>query len=173
MRPMIRHTSFHTINLTAALFTLAILAFAVFLQIHKGLSPCPLCIIERGIFIILAVLFIIGSIFFFKRKGQMIFHGIALIFTVLGVLLASRHIYIQHVAIHGIASCGPNFQILVKQFPFSQIVRLILLGTGECTVIGSRFIGLSLSEWSLICFCVLLITALSNAYASSKKSMIS
>jgi disulfide bond formation protein DsbB len=49
---------------------------------------------------------------------------------------------------------------MLEVFPFGQALKMILSGSGECAKIQWQFIGLSIPEWSLICFSSITIAAI-------------
>jgi disulfide bond formation protein DsbB len=41
---------------------------------------------------------------------------------------------------------------MLDNFPLSRTLKTLISGTGECAVVDWTFLGLSIAEWSLICF---------------------
>jgi disulfide bond formation protein DsbB len=138
----------------AALACALLLGFAYYLQHVQGLEPCPLCLIQRGCFYGLLVVFLAGAI-----------HGRARIFYgVLGVLLAaggaavaSRQVWLQHLPKDQVPQCGPDLYFMLENFPLGQAVQKLIAGSGECAAVDWTFLGLSIAEWSLAWFCALLL----------------
>ena len=41
---------------------------------------------------------------------------------------------------------------MLESFPLAQALPMIFRGAGDCTVIEWTFLGLSIANWSLLCF---------------------
>ncbi|MDQ3511301.1 MAG: disulfide bond formation protein B, partial [Pseudomonadota bacterium] len=54
--------SFRMLFLLGFLACAGLLGYAVYLQLHTGLEPCPLCIFQRVAFAALGLLFLIGAL---------------------------------------------------------------------------------------------------------------
>lgn len=150
-----RILSYRLLNAYAALFAIGVLAFALYTQYYGGLNPCPLCVMQRIVFIALACIFIVGTVYNAGNFGRKLLHGLGLIIALFGIALAARHIYLQHLPIGTAPSCGPGFNFIVQNLPFNQALRLLLLGSGECALINWHLLGLTMPEWSLLCFILL------------------
>lgn len=152
-----RLLSYRCLNIYAAFFTIAIVLYAMYTQIYGGLKPCPLCIMQRLVFMVLALFFIGGSLFVLGKLGRKIYHSIALIIAVFGIGVAIRHVYLQHLPAGSAPACGPGFNFIVQNLPFTAAVRSIFLGSGECAVVNWHLLGLTMPEWSLLCFVLLAV----------------
>lgn len=151
---MMSRLSSRTACALAALACALLLGFAYYLQHVKGLEPCPLCLIQRGFFYGLLIVFLAGAI-----------HGRAkILYGVLGVLLAgggaavaSRQVWLQHLPKDQVPQCGPDLYFMLENFPLSQALQKLITGSGECAAVDWTFLGGSIAEWSLAWFCALLL----------------
>jgi disulfide bond formation protein DsbB len=48
----------------------------------------------------------------------------------------------------------------MKTLPFAETFKKVLRGTGECAAVDWTFLGLSIAEWSFLCFALFVIGAL-------------
>lgn len=147
----------------AFLFCMALLGAAAFLQFQLGIEPCPLCVIQRVLFLILTMLFFL-AIFIPAHK---FFHGFIFLISVLGSVVAGRQVWLQHLPAGQAPACGPGLDYMIKQLPLNETLHLLLYGSGECADVHWRFLSLSIAEWSLLCFIALAILALINFFAVS------
>jgi disulfide bond formation protein DsbB len=48
---------------------------------------------------------------------------------------------------------------MLENFPLSQTLQKLVMGSGECAAVDWTFLGLSIAEWSLACFVALVFYA--------------
>ena len=66
------------------------------------------------------------------------------------VAVAARQLYIQHLPPGAIPSCGAPLSMMLKFMPLTTVIRKVLTGSGECSVVNWRFLGLAMPAWVLI-----------------------
>ncbi|HEX7803537.1 MAG TPA: disulfide bond formation protein B [Pseudoxanthomonas sp.] len=161
--------SFRTQFLTGFVICVALLGFALYSEHYLGLNPCPLCTFQRGAFVLLAVAFLIGALHSPRGAGGRRAYGIlALIAAALGIAVAGRHVWLQHLPADKVPACGPDLAYMMEAFPFADVLRKVFTGSGECAVVDWTFLGLSMPEWSLAWFLALLAWALFAAFGRRK-----
>jgi len=128
----------------------AMLAFGLYLQHVVGLEPCPMCIVQRYALILVAV--IAGITAALKSRGAHI-TGSSLMAIVagLGAFVAARQSWLQWNPPE-IASCGRDLYGMIETFPLKRAIPMIFRGSGDCTQIDWTFLGLSIANWSFLCF---------------------
>lgn len=136
-----------------------LIAFALYLQHSLGLEPCPMCIVQRYAFIVVGFIALAAAIQNPAATGRRIYSALLAIMAAAGGGVAIRHVYLEHNP-PKIFDCGADFGFMLESFPLTQALPMIFRGTGDCTKVPWRFLGLSIAEWSLICFVLLLIAAL-------------
>lgn len=144
------------------LFICALLAFTYYLE-ATGFTPCPLCILQRYTLILLGVIFLLASIFALRKLSIYFFSFLATIVSLLGIGLSGRQVWLQH-SPNLQESCGASLQYMLQVFPIKRVLQEVFAGSAECTVKGWEFLSLSLAEWSLICFSLLLIVSISQIF---------
>jgi len=137
---------------------------ALYLQYVLREDPCPLCMIQRVIFIAIGVLFFIAAIHNAGRVGRWGYSFLIALTAMGGVAVASRHIWIQHLPKDQIPACGPGLDFMLQHFPMSEVWRELMHGSGECAAKGWTFLGLGIPELSLIWYVLLGVWAVSIAF---------
>ncbi|MBI4194824.1 MAG: disulfide bond formation protein B [Betaproteobacteria bacterium] len=138
--------------LAGLLVCIALIGFALFLQYVEQQEPCPLCILQRLVFIALAVVFLVAALHGPARTGGMVYGGVLFIIAGLGAAIASRHVWLQNLPANQVPECGPGLEYMLSKFPLTQILGKVLSGSGECAEVGWTFLGLSIAGWSLLWF---------------------
>jgi protein dithiol:quinone oxidoreductase len=137
-------------SLIGAFLSFLMIASAILIQLNFDLEPCPLCITQRIIFIVIGVLFLAfyflphNKIFRYLQAITIILSGVA------GVIFSVRHILIQAKMIEIPAECGIDLNYMFENFPLSEAINLLFKGTGDCSQIDWTFIGLTLPQMALI-----------------------
>lgn len=144
--------SLRTLYFMGFILTASLLCITFYLENFDGFVPCPLCILQRIILVLLGIVFLMGMLFAVKRLGNMLLSLLASVFALIGIFLSGRQVWLQHMPPDKNADCGANLQYLIHVLPFDQVLAKILHGTAECAQKGWEFLQLSLAEWSLICF---------------------
>lgn len=138
----------------------AFLGYAYYAQFHLHLVPCPLCEFQRMAFIAMFVVCVIGAIHNPARVGRKVYGALALLVAGGGVAIASRHVWLQHLPADQVPECGPDLQYMLEAFPFTDVLRKVFTGSGECAKVDWTFLGLSMPEWTLAWFVVFALGAL-------------
>jgi len=123
-----------------------------YLQNVEGFIPCPLCILQRFILVILGFLCLVGAIFVFKKLGNIFLSLFTSLFALIGILLSGRQVWLQQIPVDKNAECGASLQYLMHVLPFKELITKIFQGSSECAQKGWQFLHLSLASWSCICF---------------------
>jgi disulfide bond formation protein DsbB len=131
---------------------LLMIAYAIYEQKVELLEPCPLCMVQRYIIGLVGLLYLLTSI----KPPQNLFRKIVAVFISLvaafGAAVSARHVWIQHLPEDEVPACGPGLDYMVDNFPFSEVIKELLHGSGECAEIVWRFMGLTMPMWTLITF---------------------
>jgi disulfide bond formation protein DsbB len=147
-----------------------LLGFAYYLQYFEGEEPCPLCLLQRGAFVLLGAVFLAAALHGPARLGAVIYAVLATLFATAGAALAARQVWLQHLPPHRVPECGPGLEYMLKKFPLSQAIGKILAGTGECAEVGWKFLGLSIAGWSLVWFVLLGALAVGLAVLAARRA---
>ena len=145
-----------------------LIGFALYLQHALGLEPCPMCILQRYAFIVVGVIALAAAIDNPALLGRRIYGGLLVVMAATGGGIAIRHVYLEHYP-PKIFDCGADVGFMLESFPLTQALPMIFRGTGDCTKVVWRFLGLSIAEWSLICFAALIVAAIVAAAIKTRR----
>ena len=135
----------------------AMLAFGLYLQHVVGLEPCPMCIVQRYALVGVAVVAGVTALF---RHRTARYAGVGLmgVLAVFGAFTAARQSWLQWNPPE-IMSCGRDFFGMIEAFPLRRAIPMIFRGSGDCSVIDWTFLGLSIANWSFLCFSAITLLA--------------
>lgn len=141
-----------------ALGCLGLLAFGLYLQHVVGLEPCPMCIVQRYALVLVAL--VAGGAALFKNRFWL-FGGVIKVgvLAVLGAGVAARQSWLQWNPPE-ILSCGRDFFGMIESFPLKRAIPMIFKGSGDCSAVDWTFLGLSIANWSFLCFSGIALLAL-------------
>jgi len=134
---------------------LALLGFALYLQHYEQQEPCPLCILQRVAFMVLAAVFLAAALHGPGKKGSAIYSGVLVLVAGIGAAIAGRHVWLQHMPRNQVPECGPGLEYMLERLPLNVALEKILKGSGQCAETGWSFLGGSIAEWSLLWFIAL------------------
>lgn len=146
--------------LVAFLIGLIFIAASYYLEFVEGLKPCLLCFFQRWLMILLT--FIAMLSLFLPGLIRRFFLAINVLLALLGSVFAIRQIWLQHQPAAQMISCLPDTGYLLHHVPLPSLLKMAFQGTPDCGIVHERIIYLSLSEWSLIGFVVLLVLTLAE-----------
>jgi disulfide bond formation protein DsbB len=134
------------------LISISMIAVALFFQYYMELIPCPLCIVQRVIVMVLAGIFLIALLQNPKTWGRRIYGLLLALTSVAGLAVAGRHTWLQHLPPEKVPECGPGLEFWMKNLPANEVIQKVFQGSGECAEVVWNFMTLSIPEWSLISF---------------------
>jgi disulfide bond formation protein DsbB len=154
----------------AGVFTVCagLIVFALYLQHVMDLEPCPLCILQRYAFILVGLVALLAAIHDPQWWGRRVWGVFLVVAAGLGAGVAARHAWLEHNPPQ-IFDCGADLGFMVDAFPLAEALPMIFRGSGDCTEVLWRFVGLSISEWALVWFLIFVVAGL---YAVTKKTAI-
>jgi disulfide bond formation protein DsbB len=140
----------------------ALLGFGYYLQFYKGVEPCPLCIFQRICYFGVAVISLLAAVHGPRGIARIIYGAVALIAASGGAAIAGRQVWLQHLPPDQVPECGPGLEFMLETYPLTDAIARMLRGTGDCAEIKWTFLGLSIPEWSLICFTLIAAAAITQ-----------
>ena len=138
----------------------ALLGYGYFLQYAQGLEPCPLCMVQRFFFYLVAGVCLAAAVHAPGRVGSIVYGALAALFAVGGAATAGRQVWLQHLPADKVPQCGPDLMYMLNNLPLSRTLEKLFYGSGECAKVDWTFLGLSIAEWSLLWFIGLALYAL-------------
>lgn len=134
-----------------------LLGYGYYLQFVEGLEPCPLCIFQRVAFMAVILFAFIGFIHGPKGIGLRIYSALISLSGLIGAGIAGRQVWLQHLPADQVPACGPDLGFMLEAFPIAETIKMVFTGSGECAEVDWTFLTLSIAEWSLICFSLIVI----------------
>lgn len=160
---MVTRTKFTLPRYIASLglfFIICLLITSYYLEYIVKLSPCPLCLVQRGVIVLIGLILLMQIIHNpAKRKTALIYGLLTTFFSMVGALVASRQIWLQHLPKDQVPPCGADLYTLMKIAPLKKVLGVLFSGSGDCAKLHLVF-GLPLSQWSLISFLLLFICSI-------------
>ena len=138
----------------------ALLGYGYYLQYFDRQDPCPLCLVQRGFYYGVLLVFAVAALHFPARTGRAIYCGLAAFLALGGLAIAARQVWLQHLPANQVPACGPDLFFMMENFPLSRTLEKLFMGSGQCAEVTWRFLGLSIAEWSLAWFAALALYAL-------------
>ena len=128
----------------------AIILLAIIMDNVLGLEACPMCIMTRYIFGMVAVISLIGIItdkFFVINKLLIAFSSIA------GLAVTGKQIYLQNLSEEQISNlsmgCGMPLNVQIEYFGFFGGIANAFKGGPTCAEVNWEFI-FNFAEWGFI-----------------------
>ena len=145
-----------------------LILYALYLQYYEYQDPCPLCLLQRVVYIVLMVVFLLGALHGPRRTAAVVYSTLLVLVSLIGAGIAGRHVWLQHLPKDKVPECGPGLGYILDRFPLVNALEKIFRGSGECAEAGWRLMGLSIAEWSLVWFVLLGAYAVFVAAAARK-----
>lgn len=163
--------SYRSACLTGFAVCAALMAYALYAQHGLGLEPCPLCVLQRIAVIATGIVFLVAAVHAPRRGGRWIYGLGAFVAAAAGAGVAGRHVWLQSLPADEVPACGPGYDYMMEAFPFTDALKMIFSGSGECASIDWTFLGQSMPVWTLVAFIGLAIWALVAA-ACARRTIV-
>jgi disulfide bond formation protein DsbB len=130
-----------------ALAAVSLIAAALVLQKTDNLEPCPLCILQRYAFTLVALFAAVAAVL--PGRAAAASAALGAISALTGAGIAAWHVRLQLFPPEE-ASCGPSLQYLLTNLPLGRALPRIFQGYGDCTQVDWTFLRLSMPAWALL-----------------------
>jgi protein dithiol:quinone oxidoreductase len=150
--------SYRVSFLVGFLICAGLIAFALYAQYVLNMDPCPLCILQRVVFIGMGLLFLLGGLHAPRGKGRWVYTALVALLALIGIGIAGRHLWIQTLPADQVPSCGAPLGYLLETRAGNGgligVLEKVLTGSGECAKV-QPILGLPMPAWSLLWFVLL------------------
>lgn len=136
--------------LLIALVCVGLLSFGMYLQHVVGLEPCPMCIVQRYVMVLMGLVALLGSVLS-GRKAALTVGIVLVLLAVGGAYVAARQTWLQWYPPE-VVSCGRDFYGMIETFPLQRAIPMIFKGGGDCSKVDWTFLGGSIANWSFVAF---------------------
>ncbi|AWL05315.1 disulfide bond formation protein B [Massilia oculi] len=129
----------------------ALIAVALYLQHAMEMRPCPLCVIQRYMFLAIGVCTLVGAIGGKVRAATIL----ALLAAFGGLVTVGKHLYV--IANPGF-SCGIDpMETMLNKIPSAEFLPWLFRADGLCEGATDTILGLAIPQWSAVWFVVLTV----------------
>lgn len=143
--------SFRAQYLAGFVLCYSLIGYALYVQMHMLMLPCPLCILQRIAFAALGVVFLVGGLHSPKGgRGRKVYAVFAAIAAAVGAFVAGAHIRLQLLPPGEAARCNNmGLEYMVEAMGPLKALATALKSAGECTKVDWTFLGVSMPGWTL------------------------
>jgi disulfide bond formation protein DsbB len=142
-------SSSRNLLLAIAAVSLALIGAALYLQHAKDMLPCPLCVIQRYLYLGIAIFSLIGAFANKIKAGA----GLALLCALGGLGYVGKHLY---VLAHPGFSCGIDpMETALNKIPTATLLPWLFRADGLCEAASAPVFGLNVPQWSAVWFAIL------------------
>jgi len=122
-----------------------------------NLQPCPLCIFQRLLYLLIGCLAVVGALLPGWARLWAALLGLT---AVGGLATAGYQSWLQYLPTASM-ECGFGEPTLIEQIVdwFGVLWPAVFMATGFCSSKDWMFLGLSMANWSVLCFLVFLAAA--------------
>lgn len=129
----------------------ALIAVALYLQHIQDMMPCPLCVIQRYMFLAIGVCTLVAAISGKVREGTVL----ALLAAIGGLVTVGKHLYV--IANPGF-SCGIDpMETVLNKIPTAEYLPWLFRANGLCEGATDSLLGLAIPQWSALWFVILTV----------------
>ena len=136
-----------------------LMGYALYLQYVVGLEPCPLCVFQRVAIIAMGVVFLIAAFHNPGRTGATAYALAQLLIGGTGAALAIRQVWLQSLPKDQVPACGMGLNYMLETLPFTDVLRKVFEGSGECAEKGWEFLHLTIPGWTLVFFIAMVVAS--------------
>lgn len=142
-------SSSRNLLLAIAAVGIALVGAALYLQHAKDMLPCPLCVIQRYLYLGIAIFSLIGAFSSKIKAGA----GVALLCALGGLGFVGKHLY---VLAHPGFSCGIDpMETVLNKIPTATLLPWLFRADGLCEAAQETVFGLNVPQWSAVWFVIL------------------
>ena len=146
------------VSLLIFLICITVIGYALYLQLVINLLPCPLCIAQRIAYWLVGLTAIFAFIHNPRSLGRQIYYNFITVFSLIGLLLALRHSWI--IRYPEAFQCGISAEEeFLNGLSIANWWPSMFEANGDCTDVKWEFMALTIPNWSVIFFLLILITS--------------
>ncbi len=154
--PLIKSPSSRIIYLCLFSACTLLMAVALYMEHVMALEPCPLCIMQRVMVIVVGAIALLATLHGPTKMGIQIYGGLVVAAALGGGFLSGRQLWLQSLPADEVPACGPSLDYLMDVFPLTDVLSIVLSGDGSCAEVAWSLFGISIPGWTLLGFIGLL-----------------
>ena len=136
-----------------------LICYALYLQYVEGLEPCPLCVFQRICVIVMGIIFLVAGFHHPGRAGATMYAVLQLLAGGAGIAFAARQVWLQSLPPDQVPTCSMGLNYMLDTLPFTDVLKKVFEGSGECAEKAWEFLHLSLAAWMLVFFVAIIATS--------------
>lgn len=145
----------------ASLISAVVLGFAYYLQEVKFLDPCPWCVVQRIVYLLIGALALVALLHGPMRAGAARYGLLGGVLALAGAAAALYQVWLQADPVRANSCTGSVVERILDRVALGDLWPAFLQYDGPCTLKAWSLFGLSIPEWSALWFCVLAVLLLS------------
>ena len=153
---------------TILMVCLGLLGYALVLQHLDGLDPCPWCVVQRLGFIGIGLVALVAALHRPGPAGTAVYAFFGGLVATAGAAAAGYHIWIQSDPVRAMACAGSPVERFLDASKIGKMIPPLLQYDGLCTPKSWKFLTLSIPEWSLLWFAILLVALIASPFMFRK-----
>ena len=134
----------------------ALLTTAFYMEYVMLLEPCPLCMMQRIWIALAGVLALLAAV---HGRATRVWSGVVGTAAVIGSGFSVRQLWLQNLPPSEVPACGPGLEYMIEVFPLSEVLRAMVMGTGNCAEVSWTLLGISIPGWVLLAFAGFIVGA--------------
>lgn len=149
MTSLLSHRNMH------ALFFLgcsALVLIAIYVEPFKSLDPCPMCMMQRALFVVIAGVALVAALHNPGGWSKKLYAALTGLTALAGAGVAIRQLWLQSLPEDRVPACGPGLDFMLEVFPLLEVLEMALRGTGDCAKVQWSLFGITIPGWSLAAF---------------------
>ena len=133
-----------TIYFAIAFLATISLAYAFYAEFYQHIEPCPLCIAQRVIIGVIALLAFIYAIHNPQNFVNKIYSLVLVALSAFGIKTAAHHQWLMNLPPEQQPlSCGMPLDVLFKKVPLNSFLHTVLQGDAECGKVTWMIFGIT------------------------------
>ncbi|MSQ20844.1 MAG: disulfide bond formation protein B [Betaproteobacteria bacterium] len=128
------------------------LGAALYLQHVNNLDPCPWCVVQRILFVVIGLFALAGALHRPRAFGMTAYATVIGLLSISGIAAATYHVQLQGDPARAAQCAGSVVERLLDYLALGTIIPSLFQYDGPCTLKPWSMLGLSIPEWSLAAF---------------------
>lgn len=141
------------------LVCISLLGYAFYLQLVKNLLPCPLCVVQRIAYWLVALTALVAFFHTPGRTGRHIYGGAMALFAAFGAAVALRQSWLVRYPESFECGISPE-EAFLNALPLARWWPDMFEANGDCADVNWTFASLTLPDWSALFFIVFTVVGL-------------
>ena len=147
------------------LICITVIGYALYLQLAINLLPCPLCIAQRIAYWLVGLTAIFAFIHNPRGLGRKIYYSFITVFSLSGLVLALHHSWI--IRYPEAFQCGISAEEeFLNGLSIANWWPSMFEANGDCADVKWEFMSLTIPNWSVVFFLLILITSVYMLFTS-------